>query len=345
MEAELLLRWYFDHRRDLPWRTDRTPYGTWISEAMLQQTRVATVLAYYPRFMEAFPDPFSLAQADEDTVLKMWEGLGYYSRARNLRKGAIYICEHYDGKLPADPRSLLLIPGIGPYMAGAIASQAFSLPIPAVDGNCIRVYCRLHALPLIPTERNTYNEIYARVSKDISSENPGDFNEALMDLGSLICTPKSPHCEICPLADSCSAFLLGKQTDFPLPKPKKEIPVEAHTILKIYVGNRLLVHKRPAAGLLAGLFEFIDLPGQLSHHEVRNWIMEHLGVTPDDSDIRLLGPAHHIFTHLRWNMLGYEIRLSEARPGILPRAEKLGKLITDEEYRFLAFPTAISAYR
>lgn len=347
MIQEALLEWFDGHHRVLPWRTDRTPYGTWISEAMLQQTRVVTVLDYYPRFLQAFPDPFALSQANEDTVLKLWEGLGYYSRARNLQRGAHYICEHFDGKLPSDPKLLQTIPGIGPYMAGAIASQAFNIPVPAVDGNCIRIYSRLHALPLVPTERSAYNEVYTRVLQDIPSDNPGDFNEALMDLGATICTPKSPRCEICPLAASCSAMLLGKQTDFPLPKPKKIIPIEEHTILKVFVGNRVLVNKRPNKGLLAGLFEYVDLPGQLSSEEVVSWVREHLPVQcaqDNHYDIRVLGHAHHIFTHLRWNMLGYEIHFSEDCFRDSELDSSLGSLISKEECAQLAFPTALSAY-
>ena len=364
----VLLSWFWDNHRDLPWRKDRTPYSTWISEAMLQQTRVTTVLDYYPRFLERFPSPQALAAATEDEVFKLWEGLGYYSRARNLMRGATYICEHFGGELPSETDLLLQIPGIGPYMAGAISSLAFDKPEPAVDGNCIRIYCRLHALPLVPSEKSTYDEIYARVSRDIPKDNPGDFNEALMDLGSLICTPKSPRCSNCPFAATCSANLLGKQEDFPLKKPKKETPVEDHTILKIYIGEKILVRKRPAKGLLAGLFELIDLPGTLGIHEVESWLITNLGIKKGASDIRPLGASRHVFSHLRWNMLGYEVHLpaisakadkkrknitsvkadkkdTSAESSIAARAEALGKLVTPEEYDRLAFASAIRAYR
>ncbi|MBO4474864.1 MAG: A/G-specific adenine glycosylase, partial [Clostridiales bacterium] len=325
-------------------------------EAMLQQTRVTTVLDYYPRFLERFPSPQALAAATEDEVFKLWEGLGYYSRARNLMRGAAYICEHFDGELPSEPEFLLQIPGIGPYMAGAISSLAFDRAVPAVDGNCIRIYCRLHALPLIPSEKSTYDEIYVRVSADMPKENPSDFNEALMDLGSLICTPKSPRCSNCPFATTCSASLLGKQEDFPLKKPKKETPVEDHTILKIYIGEKILVRKRPAKGLLAGLFELIDLPGLLEIHEVESWLITNLGIKKGASDIRPLGASRHVFSHLRWNMLGYEVHVpsssakankkdTSAESSIAARAEALGKLVTPEEYDRLAFASAIRAYR
>jgi len=354
MDVRSLLLWFSENHRDLPWRSRRTPYGTWISEAMLQQTRVATVLDYYPRFLKRFPDPSALAAAKEDDVLKMWEGLGYYSRARNLMRGAGYVCEHFDGKLPKSPDLLLTIPGIGPYMAGAIASQAFDVPVPAVDGNCIRIYCRLYALPLIPSDKTTYNEVYKRVSEDIPEDAPGDFNEALMDFGSLVCTPKSPRCGSCPFATECSANLLGKQEDFPLKKPKKETPVEEHTILRILIGDRILVRKRPDTGLLAGLYELIDLPGKLGHHEVEQWIRENLlpvtrskGRSSSDCpapDIRPLGPARHVFSHLRWNMTGYEIRLSP-KAGTVRKASKIGILADPGEYESLAFASAIQAYR
>ncbi|MBO4927216.1 MAG: A/G-specific adenine glycosylase [Clostridiales bacterium] len=375
MEMTDLLTWYLENRRDLPWRKHRTPYSTWISEAMLQQTRVTTVLDYYPRFLKRFPDPASLAAASEDEVFKYWEGLGYYSRARNLMRGAAYICEHFDGSLPSRPDLLLEIPGIGPYMSGAIASLAFDYPEPAVDGNCIRIYSRLHALPVVPSEKRTYDEIYSRVKKDMPEENPGDFNEALMDLGSLVCTPKSPRCSLCPFSTTCSAHLLGKETDFPLKKPKKETPVEEHTILKIYAGDRILVRKRPSQGLLAGLFELIDLPGNLTQEEVSEWLLSILGTpapkaeesftsekAPSDptkpkADIRSLGASRHIFSHLRWNMVGYEIRLSSSSPSgssadtsslsddISAMLQKLGTLVTPEEYSSLAFASALSAYR
>lgn len=365
--SSALLSWFYDHRRDLPWRTSRTPYSTWISEAMLQQTRVTTVLDYYPRFLERFPSPQDLANASEDLVLKTWEGLGYYSRARNLMRGAKYICENFGGELPAEPDLLLQIPGIGPYMSGAIASLAFDKPVPAVDGNCIRIYCRLHALPLIPSEGATYKEIYSRVKKDIPEETPGDFNEALMDLGSMICTPKTPKCETCPLNDRCSAFLLGKQEDFPIKKEKKTSPVEQHTILKIYIGDKILVRKRPSTGLLAGLYELIDLPGNLTHKEVENWLSENFpslhtsqehgnGDSSASSrleagapDIRTLGKSRHVFSHLRWEMLGYEIHLpttdKKIQKKLIASASELGEIASPKEYQALAFASALRAYR
>ena len=365
LSSDLLL-WFSEHRRVLPWREGRTPYSTWISEAMLQQTRVATVLDYYPRFLEAFPDPASLANAKEERVLKLWEGLGYYSRARNLQKGAIYLCEKFGGVLPENRDELLLVPGIGPYMAGAISSLAFQKKEPAVDGNAIRIYTRLHALPLPATDKATYNEVYSRIEKDMPEDAPGDFNEALMDLGSLICTPRSPKCSVCPFSSYCSACLLGKAEDFPVKKPKKAVPVEEHTILKIYVGKKLLVKKRPDQGLLAGLYEYISLPGIKTNHEIKAWLSENFatgsdfvvkpnsGTNPifgnetEEPDIRVLGKAHHIFSHLRWEMLGYEILLSSKDPSVKRKlttcAKKLGTLVTEKEYETLAFPSALKAY-
>lgn len=356
-----LLSWFYENHRDLPWRSDRTPYSTWISEAMLQQTRVTTVLDYYPRFLNRFPDPSSLAKASEDEVLKLWEGLGYYSRARNLKRGAEYICEHFGGILPSDPDLLLKIPGIGPYMQGAIASLAYDIAIPAVDGNCIRIYCRLHTLPLVASEQSTYKEIYKRVKEDLPDENPGDFNEALMDLGSLICTPRSPKCEACPLRENCSAFLLGKQEDFPAKKEKKETPTEDHTILKIYVGDKIIVKKRPARGLLAGLYELVDIPGIKTSSEVEAFLSEHFSLerlpksdseksgsetshadSEDLLDIRPIGKSRHVFSHLKWNMLGYEIHLPAS---FEKEAARLGDAVSPRKYESLAFASAIRAYR
>ena len=342
-----LLSWFYENHRDLPWRSDRTPYSTWISEAMLQQTRVTTVLDYYPRFLNRFPDPSSLAKASEDEVLKLWEGLGYYSRARNLKRGAEYICEHFGGILPSDPDLLLKIPGIGPYMQGAIASLAYDIAIPAVDGNCIRIYCRLHTLPLVASEQSTYKEIYKRVMEDLPDENPGDFNEALMDLGSLICTPRSPKCEACPLRENCSAFLLGKQEDFPAKKEKKETPTEDHTILKIYVGDKIIVKKRPARGLLAGLYELVDIPGIKTSSEVKAFLSEYFSLeslpkSEDLLDIRPIGKSRHVFSHLKWNMLGYEIHLPAS---FEKEAAGLGEAVSPRKYESLAFASAIRAYR
>ena len=309
---------------------------------MLQQTRVTTVLDYYPRFLKRFPDPSSLAKASEDEVLKLWEGLGYYSRARNLKRGAEYICEHFGGELPSDPDLLIRIPGIGPYMQGAIASLAYDIAIPAVDGNCIRIYCRLHSLPLVASEQSTYKEIYQRVEEDLPKDAPGDFNEALMDLGSLICTPRSPKCEACPLHENCSAYLLGKQEDFPAKKEKKETPTEDHTILKIYVGNKIIVKKRPASGLLAGLYELVDIPGILTDSEVRAFLKEHFSGIDRDTDIRPIGKSRHVFSHLKWNMLGYEVHLPAS---FEKEAASLGDAVSPKKYESLAFASAIRAYR
>lgn len=316
---------------------------------MLQQTRVATVLDYYPRFLSRFPDPKALATASEDEVLKVWEGLGYYSRAKNLMKGAAYICENYNGDLPSDPDLLIRIPGIGPYMTGAISSLAFGKAVPAVDGNVIRIYCRLYSLPLIASEGATFKEIYKRAGNDIPEENPGDFNEALMDLGATVCTPRSPKCSLCPFSNECSAFLLGKQEDFPVKKQKKEVPVEEHTILKIFLGEKILVRKRPDKGLLSGLYEFIDLTGTLSEKEVEKWASDLFGQkkkgnSSDHFTILPLGGAHHIFSHLRWNMTGYEIHLP-AEKDAEKAARSLGDLVSKKEYEALAFPSALRAYR
>ena len=263
-------------------------------------------------------------------------------------RGAKYICEHFHGKLPSEPDLLLTIPGIGPYMAGAIASLAFDQPAPAVDGNCIRIYCRLHALPLVPSEGSTYKEIYSRIEKDIPEDAPGDFNEALMDLGSMICTPKSPKCEICPLNGQCSAFLLGKQEDFPVKKEKKATPVEQHTILKIYIGDKILVRKRPSTGLLAGLYELVDLPGTMTNKEVQNWILENFPEITSP-DIRPMGKSRHVFSHLRWEMLGYEIHLPATdkiiQKKLIADASALGEMVSPKEYEDLAFASALRAYR
>ena len=250
--AAALLRHFDSERRSMPWRETSDPYAIWVSEVMLQQTRVDTVIPYWERWLERFPTVETLAEAELDDVLKEWEGLGYYSRARNLHGAARMVRERFDGDVPSDPDTLRELPGVGPYTAGAIASIAYGVPTPAVDGNVRRVLARLYDL-----EAPTAAELRTLAAALVPDDRPGDFNQALMELGATICTPRSPDCDACPLAEWCEARRLGVQELRPLPRAKKPIPEETVRTAVIVRGDgALLLARRPEDGLLGGLWEF-----------------------------------------------------------------------------------------
>lgn len=252
-----ILEFFRERSRDLPWRETSDPYRILVSEVMLQQTRVETVVPYYRRWMERFPDPGSLAAADLDEVLGIWEGLGYYGRARNLHRAVREVVTRYDGEVPSEPDELRRLPGVGPYTAGAVASMAFGEAVPAVDGNVRRVLARLLDAPS-PTAGEL--EEWARALVD--PERPGDFNQALMELGSLECTPRSPGCERCPVAGHCAARAAGTQGERPAPRPRKPPPRVDEAVAVLVRsgsdGDEVLLRKRPEKGLLGGMWE---LPG------------------------------------------------------------------------------------
>ena len=299
---EKLLPWYRENARDLPWRHSTEPYRVWISEIMLQQTRVEAVIGYYHRFMEAFPTVEALAQAEESRVLKLWEGLGYYSRARNLQKAAKLLVQTYNGIFPDTADALQKLPGIGAYTAGAVASICFERPSAAVDGNVLRVITRLTAderpidLPAVK------QEIGERLSGVYPARACGMFTQALMELGACVCTPKSPHCAQCPVRESCAAYAEGAVSKYPVKLPKAEKRVEQRTVFLLRCGESFAVCRRPEAGLLAGLWEFPNCPGKLSVEEAVNWAAER-GLNP--SGIVREMYKTHIFTHIRWEMTGY----------------------------------------
>ena len=303
-----LLAWYDRNARTLPWRGIHDPYRTWVSEAMLQQTRVETVLSYYDRFLSRFPDLPSLASAEEADVLKMWEGLGYYSRARNLLKGARMVMEQYGGVLPDNPEHLRTICGIGPYMAGAIASIAFSVPVPAVDGNVIRVISRLFGIrddASVPVVRH---KIEALAADLVPPDRPGDHNQAMMDLGATVCVPGTPDCNRCPLTAFCDAFQQGDAADLPvLPKARKPKSL-SWTVLVIRSGNRVLLRRRTEK-LLQGLWCFPMLEGHLSPEDLLPVLRKKLFLS--GCDLRDHGVARHVFTHQVWDMRLYSLRTDE----------------------------------
>jgi A/G-specific adenine glycosylase len=247
------LHHFFEHnQRDMPWRNDREPYRIWVSEVMLQQTRSETVRSYYERWLQRFPDLKALADASLDDVLKVWEGLGYYSRARNLHRAALVICERHDGRIPNQLAELRALPGIGDYTAGAIVSIAFGQPAPAVDGNVKRVLCRLLDKPVL-----TMRQFQDTAAGLVSGSRPGDFNQAFMELGSTICTPRSPKCDRCPVSEFCRSRVNGTQLERPATKPGSPLPLRVfQTVLLRDRAGRVLLRQRDANGLLAGLWEF-----------------------------------------------------------------------------------------
>ena len=301
--AASLLAWYDRCARDLPWRGFHDAYRTWVSEAMLQQTRVETVLSYYERFLARFPDLPSLAGAREADVLKEWEGLGYYSRARNLWNGAKQVMEKYNGILPHDPAVLRTIQGIGPYTAGAIASIAYEVPVPAVDGNVIRVLSRLFGIRENAMEPMTRKRIEQLAASLVPAERPGDYNQAVMDLGATVCVPGTPDCARCPLSSSCDAFRKGDAPDLPvLPKskPPKTIP---YAVLLIRSGDSVLMRQR-SERLLQGLWCFPMIEGEYTSEQLHQLAEKkyHLILSP----LIEAGTARHVFTHQVWQMQIYE---------------------------------------
>ncbi len=297
--TDSLLAWYDRSARILPWRGIHDPYRTWISEAMLQQTRVDTVLPYYDRFLSRFPDLPSLAAADEADVLKCWEGLGYYSRARNLLKGARQVMSGFSGRLPADPAQLQTICGIGPYMAGAIASIAFGVPVPAVDGNVIRVVSRLYGIREDVSRPDTRREVESLAAALVPAGRPGDHNQAMMDLGATVCVPGTPDCGRCPVSAFCDAFRRGDAASLPvLPKhrPPKTVPWTVPVILS---GNRVLLRRRTEK-LLQGLWCFPMLEGLIPAEDLADSVHSRLGLSVTRPVPE--GEARHVFTHQVWDM-------------------------------------------
>ena len=367
-QTDELLTWYAENRRILPWREDPTPYHVWLSEIMLQQTRVEAGKAYYLRFLESLPDIASLAAASEEVYLKLWEGLGYYSRVRNLHKAAVMIMEEYGGKMPDSPEKLEKLPGIGPYSAAAIASIAFQKPAVSVDGNLLRVFARMMEYGediKAPAARKAALAYYgAGISK---AKRPGDFNQALMDLGAGICLPNGePLCLLCPWKERCLAHRDGRETAYPEVPPKKERKKEKLTVFLIRSGDFLAVRRRGEEGLLAGLWEFPNVPGWLKEEEAEG-VLAKMGLWKEDSGcpgelaefspgpksrieteiLRKLPTAKHIFSHIEWHMTGYE---AQVPPFSEKEREKLRRsgifLVTRKELmETYSIPSAFEKYK
>lgn len=315
--AEPLLEYYDAHRRILPWREEPTAYRVWVSEIMLQQTRVEAVKPYFARFMEALPDMKSLAEAEEEQLLKLWEGLGYYSRVRNLGKAAKVVMEEYGGKMPGEISSLLKLPGIGSYTAGAIASIAYGVPAPAVDGNVLRVMSRI-----FEDDRDILNAAVKKdwetlITRTMPKDRPGDFNQAMMEIGAMVCVPNgAPKCELCPFHQLCGAHLHGTELQYPYKASKKPRVIEERTVLILRDENKTAIVKRPSKGLLAGMYEFPIMEGHVAEEGVIQFLKEKgldtLWITP-------LEDAKHIFSHKEWHMKGYMIRVDELTRGETPK--------------------------
>jgi len=303
-----LLGWYDTHARTLPWRKTHDPYHIWISEIMLQQTRVEAVISYYERFLHTLPDIKTLAEVDEEKLLKLWEGLGYYSRARNLKKAAQAICQNYNGEFPHTYKEILSLPGIGPYTAGAISSIAFGLPEPAVDGNVLRVLSRLREDPSDINDPAHKKRVTEELRDIYPAKRSGDFTQSLMELGAIVCLPNgTPLCEQCPLRDLCLAHLHGTQDSFPVKSAKKRRKKEQKTILLLCMNDRIAIEKRPSKGLLAGLWQFPMADGTMTADEAAAWVRQRgFNVNTIDSAEK----KKHIFTHIEWEMSGYLMEVS-----------------------------------
>lgn len=299
-----LLDWYRENSRHLPWREDKAPYHVWVSEIMLQQTRVEAVIPYYERFMERFPTIASLASCEDEELFKTWEGLGYYSRVRNLKKAAQTICTHYQGSFPKQFEDILRLSGIGAYTAGAISSIAFEQARAAVDGNVLRVITRLTQDPQDITDAKFRSHVTEELEKIYPLKGRGDFTQSLMELGAVVCVPNgNPKCEECPLGFGCGAYQNNTQLEYPVKKKKATRKVEQKTVLILRYQNKIAIGKREGKGVLSGMWEFPNLEGNLTKQQVFAWLEEQkIAVINTDEMVCGKQPLKHIFTHIEWHM-------------------------------------------
>lgn len=336
-----LLEWFDYNARILAWRENPKPYYVWVSEIMLQQTRVEAVKPYFDRFIAALPDISSLADAEEEKLLKLWEGLGYYTRVRNLQKAARQVVKDYSGELPTDYELLLKLPGIGSYTAGAIASIAYNIPVPAVDGNVLRVTKRIAGSFDDVTKEKVKKELWQDLIQIMPENRPGDFNQALMELGATVCLPNGkPLCEQCPVMHLCKAFHEDIAQKIPVKPAKKERRIDKRTICVIEYQNKYAIHKRDGKGLLAGLWELPSMEGWVNQNELAPILYE-LGV--NNFEINQLGKAKHIFSHVEWHMIGYYIRLKDYnKPNHLDFIDRWAS--REEIIERYSIPNAFAAY-
>ena len=309
--AACLADWHRRSARDLPWRRDRDPYHVWVSEIMLQQTTIGAVIGYYERFIRELPTVAALAACPDDRLMKLWEGLGYYSRARHLKEAAVCLIEQGRTTLPADYDALRALPGIGAYTAGAIASMAFDLPYPAVDGNVLRIMARLSACRadvMKTATRRFFEKTLTDLLRSAGGPPPGLFNEGLMELGEVICLPHGEAlCGKCPIAGYCRGCRLGVQNDLPVRILKNKRRIEKKTVFLIETTDGIVLHRREDTGLLAGLYEFPNAEGHLSPEEAKSFLMK---AGTEAETLMPLPSARHLFSHIEWQMTGYRVQAS-----------------------------------
>ena len=334
-----LVKWYRENKRILPWRDKGNAYYTWVSEIMLQQTRVEAVKPYFERFITELPDVESLADCPQEKLLKLWEGLGYYNRVRNMQEAAQTVKKEYNGRLPEDYQALLSLKGIGSYTAGAIASIAYGINVPAVDGNVLRVISRITESAEDISRQAVRKKIEQQLQEIMPEECPGDFNQALMELGAVVCIPNGKaKCGECPVASVCLAYRHDKVDSLPVKAPKKARTLEDRTVFIIQDGECTAIRKRPEKGLLAGLYELPNIQGHLKREEALLYV-EKMGLDP--LYIEKLPPAKHIFSHIEWRMQAYRIKVSS-----LKKAQDRELIFADKEQsgKQYAIPSAFGAY-
>lgn len=337
--VEPLLDWFSTHARVLPWREEPSPYRVWVSEIMLQQTRVEAVKPYFERFITALPNVRALAECEEEVLLKLWEGLGYYNRVRNMQIAAKQVMMEYGGKIPSDYEELLKLKGIGHYTAGAVASIAYGQPVPAVDGNVLRVISRVAADGRDIMKQSVRSNMKQQLLQIIPVDRAGAFNQALMELGATVCLPNGePKCDECPWQKLCLAKRDKKIADFPVKSKAAKRRIEERTVLIIRDGEKILLRKRPTKGLLAGMYEFPNEVGYMKEREALSYVKE-MNLTP--LRVEKLADAKHIFSHVEWHMKGYMIRVEA-----LGEEENLKYLFaeaTDFKEKY-PMPSAFGAY-
>lgn len=334
-----LLSWYDENKRILPWRDRQNAYYTWVSEIMLQQTRVEAVKPYFERFISKLPDISALAACPEEKLMKLWEGLGYYSRVRNMQEAAKTVEKEYNGKLPEDFEALLSLKGIGSYTAGAIASIAYGIPVPAVDGNVLRVISRITESREDIGKAAVKRKTEKLLEEIMPEDRPGDFNQALMELGAVICIPNGQaKCLVCPVSSKCLANRNHTVEEIPVKAPKKPRVVEERTVFVIQDGAATAILKRPDKGLLAGLYELPNTLGYMEQEEAVSYV-KNMGLEP--LYIKPLPSAKHIFSHIEWRMKAYRVRVSS-----LENREKDGILFVEkrQKEKNYAIPSAFGAY-
>ena len=351
-EVIKLLNWFDSNRRDLPWRRTTDPYGIWVSEIMLQQTRVEAVKPYYSRFLSKYPDVRALSKASDEDLVRIWEGLGYYSRVRNMHKAAMEVVYHHGGLFPISYEVLKTLPGIGEYTAGAVSSIAGGENVPAVDGNVLRVYTRRNADPeeitsakCVKRIRQELQTVMNQASKECGEVyTPGKFNSAMMELGAIVCVPKGePLCDRCPLKDTCLAKRQGNMGEYPRKAPKAGRRIEERTIFIMESTAGIALKKRPGQGLLAGMYEFPGTEGYLNEAQAKEYL-ENMGYHP--LRIRRAEDAKHIFSHVEWHMRAYLCRVDDLTDPVKEDPENAIRFVTKKEReKGFALPSAFSAYK